>query len=239
MKSVTYVGVDGSVWPLTARDHEGVFLQATPDELRAEGDGGPIAGSLDLVVADNSPEGEDLEPVWVTERAWRRAWSVREFGTLRVDDGEGSDHWLRVRLSVPISGFPEVSPEGFVEFSQAVVADVSVWSRRFEFVGSSVLVANSGDVDVWPRVRWGLAGELTMPSGAVVQLPEVPSPRTILLDPSESCAVVDDSGVVDEPVWKGLRGKVFPEMIPAGQAREFQLPEGATLIVHEGVVSPW
>lgn len=239
MKSVSYLGVDGSVWPLTARDHGGVFLQATPDEMRSEGDGEPVSGSLDLVVADNSPDGFELDRVRVSERRWRRAWSPRLFGTLRVEDDEGQDYWLRVRLASAISGFPEVDPEGYVEFSQEVVGESAWWWHTSVLPGPSAVVTNSGDVDVWVRVRWEKAGVLLMPSGAVVQLPAVSAPRTILLDPSESCVVVDDSGVVDEPVWRGLRGKVFPEIVPAGESRTFGLPDGAVLMVDEGVVSPW
>ncbi len=239
MKSVSYAGVDGSVWPLTSVGHAGVFLQATPDELRSDEDGEPIAGSLDLVVADHLPGGVRLDDVRVVERRWRRAWSVRKFGTLRVDDDEGVNHWLRVRLASPIAGFPEVDPEGYVEFSQSVIAESPVWWRTQTFGPGSAPVSNSGDVDGWPRVRWESAGRLVMPSGAVVDLPSVSAPRTVLLDPHESCVVLDDSSAVDEVVWRQLRGRVFPEVVPAGEVRKFTVPAGASLIFNEGVASPW
>ena len=239
MKSVSYTGVDGSVWPLTSTDHAGVFLQATPDELRSEEDGEPVAGSLDLVVADHLPDGGELDDVRVVERRWRRAWSPRMFGTLRVDDDEGVDHWLRFRLASPIAGFPEVDPEGYVEFSQSVIAESPVWWRSQTFGPGAVQVSNSGDVDGWPRVRWESAGRLVMPSGAVVDLPAVSAPRTVLLDPHESCVVLDDSGDVDEAVWRQLRGRVFPEVVPVGEVREFVVPDDAALIFNEGVTSPW
>ncbi|MCT1411647.1 hypothetical protein [Corynebacterium sanguinis] len=65
------------------------------------------------------------------------------------------------------------------------------------------------------------------------------APRTVLLDPHESCVVLDDSGAVDEVVWKQLRGRVFPEVVPAGEVREFVVPDDAALIFDEGVASPW
>ena len=239
MKSVSYTGVDGSVWPLTSTDHAGVFLQATPDELRSDEGGEPIAGSLDLVVADHLPGGVRLDDVREIERRWRRAWSPRTFGTLRVDDDEGVDHWLRFRLASPIAGFPEVDPEGYVEFSQSVVAESHVWWRSQTFGPGAAQVSNSGDVDGWTRVRWESAGRLVMSSGAVVDLPTVSAPRTVLLDPHESCVVLDDSGAVDEVVWKQLRGRVFPEVVPVGEVREFVVPDDAALIFNEGVTSPW
>ena len=239
MKSVTYVGVDGSVWPLTSTDHAGAFLQATPDELRSDEDGEPVSGSLDLVVADHLPDGGELDDVRVVERRWRRAWSTHRFGTLRIDDDEGEDYWLRVRLAAPIAGFPEVDPDGYVEFSQSVVGESPVWWRTQTFGPGVAQVSNSGDVEGWPRVRWESAGRLIMPSGAVVDLPEVDNPRTVLLDPHESCVVLDDSGTVDEVVWRQLRGRVFPEVVPVGEVRQFTVPTGASLILSEGVVSPW
>ena len=239
MKSVSYIGVDGSVWPLTSTDHAGVFLQATPDELKSEEDGEPITGSLDLVVADHLPDGTRMDDVREIERRWRSAWSTRQFGTLRVDDDEWVDHWVRMKLAAPIAGFPEVDPEGYVEFSQSVVAESPVWWRTKTYLPGTVQVSNSGDVDGWTRVRWESAGRLVMPSGAIVDLPSVSAPRTVLLDPHESCVVLDDSGVVDEVVWRQLRGRVFPEIVPVGEARRFTVPDKATLIFDEGVVSPW
>ncbi|WP_257202943.1 hypothetical protein [Corynebacterium cystitidis] len=239
MKSVTYVGIDGSLWPLTDPSHEGVFLQAVPDVLRSDERGESVSGVLDFVVADHDSNGADLRPIRVTERRWRRAWSVRKFGTLRVEDDEGVDFWLRVRLALPIEGFSEVDPDGYVAFSQSVEADSDVWMTTMTHQGINVTVTNNGDVEAWPRVRWLKSGDLIMPSGAATNLPSVPAARTIILDPKQSCIVLDDESVEDNSVWRALRGKVFPEPIPVDETRSFIIPEGSTLSIDVGVASPW
>lgn len=241
MKSVTLIGVGGSTWPLTSVHHEGVFLRAEPTNLDPGNEGGTIEGSLDLVIADNSPAGGELAPIDVTERKWRDAWSMREFSTLIVADDEGvGDYFLPLKLAARIPDFPEFDADGYVDFSQSVVSDSEVWRRTITVDGAAAGVVNVGDVDVWPRVRWTRAGNLVMPSGAIVKLPAVPSPRTIWLDPSESCVVKDDNGVVDHALWLSLRGGVFPEPVPPGdELRPFGLPADAQLIYDIGVYSPW
>lgn len=240
MKSVELVGVDGSVWPLTSVEHNGVFLKAEPTSLSAESDGEPVSGQLDLVVADHLPFGEELRPIRETSRLWRNAWSVRKWSKLVVKDDEGlGPYFLDVRLSTHIDDFGEVDPDGFVEFSQAVRGKTSSWSRTVRHEGDVVRVANTGDVDSWPRVRWDKAGVLAMPSGATINLPAVESPRTIWLDPRESCVVKDDAGNIDREIWLALRGSVFPEVLPADdEYREFGLPDGAVLFYEIGE-SPW
>ena len=237
MRSVTYVGVDGSVWPLTSTDHAGVFLQATPSDLTVENE--KLSGSLDLVVADHTPDGVDLGELSEIESRWRRAWSQRVFGTLRVEDELRVDAWLRVKLASPVPSFPEFGADGYQEFEQSVVADSHVWWRSHVFHDGVVTVVNSGDVDGWVRVRWEQPGDVVMPSDAVLSLPPVGEPRTIVLDPHESCIVLDDTGAVDAALWRQLRGGVFPEIVPAGERRVFTVPEGATLLFNEGVYSPW
>lgn len=237
MRSVTYIGVDGSVWPLTSMDHAGVFLQATSTDLAAEDDA--LSGSLDLVVADHTPDGAHIDELGEVEARWRRAWSHHVFGTLRVEDEQREDAWLRVKLAAPVPSFPEFGIDGYQEFEQSVVADSPVWWRSRVFHGGVVTVINSGDVDGWARVRWTQPGDLVMPSGAVLSLPPVEEPRTIVLDPHESCIVLDDAGEVDPELWRQLRGGVFPEIVPAGEQRVFTIPEGATLLFNEGVHSPW
>lgn len=237
MRSVTYVGVDGSVWPLTSVDHAGVFLQATPNDLAVED--GFLSGSLDFVVADHSPDGVVLGELSEIEARWRRAWSTRVFGSLRVDDEERPSAWLRVKLASHIAAFPDFSVDGYQDFSQSVVAEGDSWFRSYEFPGPSVTVVNGGDVDGWVRIRWQAGGKVTLPSGASFTLPAVSSPRTIVLDPRESCVVMDDEGNADILVWKSLRGSVFPEVIPPGEQRTFTIPSGSSLFFDEGVVSPW
>lgn len=237
MRSVTYVGVDGSVWPLTTVDHDGVFLQATPSDLTVEDE--KLSGSLDLVVADHSPDGVELGELSEIESRWRRAWSTRQYGTLRVGDERRPSAWLRVRLSAPIPAFPDFGADGYQDFSQSVVAEGDSWFRTYEFPDPAVTVVNGGDVDGWVRIRWQEGGKVILPSGASFTLPEVAAPRTIVLDPRESCVVLDDDGNIDRSVWKSLRGSVFPEMIPPGEQRVFTIPNDSMLLFDEGVMSPW
>lgn len=240
MKSVELVGVDGSLWPLTAVEHHGVFLKAEPLALAADVDDETVTGQLELVAADNLPFGGQLRPIRETSRKWRNAWSLRKWSKLVVSGGDvGLDYFLDVQLSAPIPDFSEVDPEGFVDFSQAVRGKTRSWLRTVRHEGDVVRVANTGDVDAWPRVRWVDAGRLVMPSGAVINLPAVESARTIWLDPRESCVVKDDAGNIDRELWLALRGSVFPEVLPADdEYREFGLPNGAVLFYEIGE-SPW
>lgn len=240
MKSVTLIGVDGSEWPLTSVDHAGVFLKAEPTNLEPGNIGEPIEGSLDLVIADHSPFMGELHSISVTERLWRNAWSMREYSTLVVmdDDGPGA-YYLKLRLAAPIPDFPEFDPDGYVDFTQSVVSESDVWQQMVSSDESTVNVVNSGDVDVWVSVEWSQAGTLVMPSTAAIVLPAVSSPRSMHLDPEESCIVTDSDGAIDYGLWRSLRGKVFPEPVTPGETRKFGVPEGAKLIYHVGVYSPW
>lgn len=241
MFSVAVHGVDGSVWPLTESRHLGVFLGRAPVGLRSSGDWEPVAGSLELVVADNDSDGRKLDDINVTMRKWRRAWSMHNYGTLRINDPGSWETWIRLRLSEPIPDLPDVDSEGYEEFVQAVVADPKFpwWVRTRTYRETSFEVANAGDYETWPRVRWKQGGTVRMPSGATISLPTVPQWRTIHLDPYESCAVVDDSGKLDRPLWRQLRNRVFPEALPVGAARRFSIPSGAQLLVDERIDDPW
>lgn len=240
MFEVSWHGVDGSVWPLLDVAHRGVFLKRNPVELRSSG-GDPVSGVLELVVADNNPDGRELAPIDETVRLWRRSWSRHTFGTLRVNDPGSWETWLPLRLSESVGSLPAVDAHGFEEFTQAVVSDPAhpYWRRTRVYSSPSFKVANAGEYETWPRVRWVQGGTLVMPSGASVTLPSVSSPRTLFLDPFESCAVVDDSGVLDRELWRRLRGQVTPEPIPVGEVREFTIPGGAQLLVDERVDDPW
>lgn len=241
MKTVHYAGVDGSMWDLSSVAHQGVFLSRNPVDLAAD-ESGVVSGSLELVVADNDPDGRRMDGIEVTMRRWRQAWSLRRDGWLQVR-AEGSwEAVLRVRLAAVVPSLPEDDPRGYVEFSQQVTSDParrSWWTRTRDYRGGQVSPVNTGDVEAWARVRWEQAGTLVQPSGARVVLPAVDSPRTIWLDPQESCLVVDDRGVRDDALWRRLRGVCFPEPIPAGEQRTFGLPPGAALLVDERVDDPW
>lgn len=238
MRECTLFGVDGSVWPVTAWEHRGVFLKAEPTDLQADEEG-VISGSLELVVADHQPGGEVLPAISETMSRWRRAWSKHRDCTLQVEN-ESDTLTLQLRASGVVAGFPSVEMEGFEEFSQPVTTVAhSAWLRHSTRPGPQVQVVNAGDEEAWVSVRWTEGGQLVQPSGATVTLPSVPSPRTVVLDPSESCVVVDDSGVVDRPLWVDLRSRVFPEPVPAGKARDFTVPAGAQVLFDERVDDPW
>ena len=231
MKSVSYRGVDGSVWPLTEWAHRGVFLKEGALELApGEDDGSGLSGVLSLVVADNAPDGAELDPIEETMQAWRRAWSPRLFGSLVVRGAqEAAETWARVRLAAPIPDLTVIDPEGFEEFEQQAVAESRRWLRTEALPGPEVIVFNGGAGDVWPRVRWQAGGVLVFPSGARVELPTVEEPRTVWLDPGLGCAVVADDGERDVELWRRLRGRVFPEVVPPGEGRVFRVPDGAVV----------
>lgn len=240
MKAVKLVGVDGSIWPLTSVEHAGVFLKAEPVDFAAEPESGKTTGTLELVIADNSPTGKPLRPISVSKRQWHNAWSLRKWSKLIVSGGDGGqDYFMEVKLSSPIPDFSELDPEGYVEFLQSVIGRSKSWLRAVSHHAPIARAANTGDFDVWPRMRWQQAGVLVMPSGAAVEVPAVDSPRTVWLDPKESCVVKDDAGVIDRDLWISLRGNIFPEVLPADdQYREFHLPDGAVLL-YEVEESPW
>ena len=231
MEAVTYLGADGSQWPLTAREHRGVFLREGALSLvpgdDAEADS-RLSGSLQLVVADNDPEGRGLASIDEAMRLWRRAWSRRLWGTLLVRGApEAPRSWARVRLAAPVPDLTRVDPEGCEEFDLQVVGQSRRWLRTQTVVGPTAVVVNGGDREVWPRVRWRSGGVLVLPSGAKVTLPTVGDWRTVHLDPWLGCEVVTDAGVRDDVLWRRLRGVVFPEVVPAGEQRMFRVPEGA------------
>ena len=87
-------------------------------------------------------------------------------------------------------------------------------------------------------MKWTEGGNLTLPSGAVYELPTVSTPRTIWLDPTLGCKITDDSGVRDDALWRSLRGLVFPEVVPAGQSRVFGIPVGATILWEDELEDP-
>lgn len=240
VRDITLFGVDGSVWPLTDRAHTGVFLKSNPLELRASS-GEAVAGTLELVVADNDPDGAELDPISVTMPKWRRAWSPRRYATLRINDPDSWDAWLPLRLSEVIPDLPPLEPEGFEEFTQAVVSDPRhpYWRRTHVYQTTECVVVNGGDHEMWASVQWLRGGTVTMPSGATFTLPTVPEWRRILLDPFESCDVVSQDGVRDEVLWRQLRGRVFPESVPVGETRTFRIPQGAHLLIDERVDDPW
>ncbi|MGV0327301.1 hypothetical protein ACUY2E_10245 [Corynebacterium confusum] len=238
MREFTLFGVDGSVWPLTSWEHAGVFFRAEPVDLQADDDG-RISGSLDLVVADHRPDGSRVGTIDDVMSAWRRAWSKHRDCTLRVDDDKDSLS-LRLRLESVVPNLPSLDAEGYEEFSQSVVApEGAAWLRKSSRLGPSVRVVNAGDHEAWVSIRWQRGGSVRLPSGATFILPTVPEPRTILLDPGESCAVVDVDGVLDRSLWVELRSRVFPEPVPPGQVREFVVPEGASVLFNERVDDPW
>lgn len=123
-----------------------------------------------------------------------------------------------------------------------VKEDLGFWSTS-EVTGQGIVtVTNFGDVDIYPRLTWeGDGGDVIMPSTASFNLPalEDGQRRTLELSPAESMVVLDDDGEVDPVLWKMLRGVVLPEMVPAGQARTYHLPDGATLAWRLGVLDPW
>lgn len=237
MVAISYTGVDASTWNLTDVDHDGIFMEEGALSVLRGVDGEPLSGALNLVVADRNQDASFIRRINATMMLWRAAWSPREWGTLRVTGPRG-ESFAQVRLSNPVPDLTTVDPEGFEAFEQQIAGRTSRWLRTRTSTLPWSTVANGGDHEIWPRVKWTEGGNLTLPSGAVYELPTVSTPRTIWLDPTLGCKITDDSGVRDDALWRSLRGLVFPEVVPAGQSRVFGIPVGATILWEDELEDP-
>lgn len=261
---VEYLSPWGDRWPLTSVEHRGVFIREGSlrsfmgDVERTAAAGFRGAGQRTTSLAVKPLEvgftvcvvpGEEAERLWLD---WLRSWSYTSPGTLIVRNTSLGD----VRMSVWLRGVGEPDQltngeqwwGGYPSVEMTVAADGGLWwagpvaSRPLPSAASSqvVRVANSGDWFVRPRVRWqGAGAAVTMPSGARVTLPTTTAPRSLILDMSESCAVVDDSGVLDKGVWRRLAGGVVPEAVPPGGVREYRIEGRSQLLWRVPVLRPW
>lgn len=133
---------------------------------------------------------------------------------------------------------PATQPEhaGFIRLTVDVDAMDPLFYETDSETGT-VDVINTGVVKVWVNVWWEEGGSLVMPSGAISTLPTVAEPRTLVLNPHESCVVIDEDGVPDRDVWGTF--PTYPEAVMPGKFARFSAPAGALVSWRVGYTDPW
>lgn len=195
----------------------------------------PMTGTLTVFVRGD--EAADVDAVWA---GFRSGFSRTRQGTLVV---ESPSQVLSagVRLSGPIPA-PDEDPTsgGLVRDVQVpLVADRCGWWTDWLSESGTVTVTNWGDLTVWPQIRWnGSPGTVILPSGAKLALPRAAAERIVSLSMSQAGFVTDKEGVPDFKLREQMRG-AYPEGVPAGEKRTYQVPRGATLEWQIGVLDPW
>lgn len=195
----------------------------------------PMTGTLTVLVRGD--DAADVDAVWAE---FRSGFSRTRQGTLVV---ESPSQVLSagVRLSGPISN-PDEDPTsgGIVRDVQVpLVADQCGWWTNWLSETGTVTVTNWGDLTVWPKIRWnGSPGTVTLPSGAKLSLPRAAGERVVSLSMAQAGFVTDKEGMPDFKLREQMRG-AYPEGIPAGEKRTYQVPQGAALEWQIGVLDPW
>lgn len=188
----------------------------------------PMTGSFTLVVP--------------SREAWgvvREAFSTHKYGTLRLTSGgRVSELSVRLRVSLPSPGVrPGVGERVQVDLVSDGVGG-GVWLSRAVSRDSIVTVTNWGDVPLWPEVVWsGAGGRVVLPSGVGFTLPAVVGEHRLPLARVNAGRVFGPDGEVDRALSREV-GAVS-EMVPVGESREYQTPEGAVLVWSVGVFDPW
>lgn len=248
MYEMTYVSPDGASFALTGGQIE--VVEGGVDKLTgsvkeraytAVGMSGqlleshviePIRGALTLVI-DSTP----TKPAEVLVFELRRAFSHYRLGQLAVATPRGVAR-LRCRLDGTISDPTEVhSRSSGLELRIPLVADEGVWKVGPYTGAGKINVSNFGDVTTYLEITWQGGGPITLPSGATLTLPATSERRRLLLNPADSCAIIDDAGAVDHTLWQQI--PYLPEGVPAGGQRTYQLPAGATATWHVSTLDPW
>lgn len=253
MMFMEYTSPWGDTFPLMTRDVPRI-------QVDTDGVQGLVGEAEDVVVKAATSRGQVLDGLMVGEmtgtlvgrvyasdpvecdrlyRRWRAAWDRRTAGVLTAGRDDGQVFHAKVRAS-SVMAAPSRDPLNDIEvaFSMNVVADGGVWFTDEIGGEGSVEITNSGDVDLFPRIRWeGAGGQVRLPSGATFTLPAVTSERTLLLDDEESLGVLDATGRKDEALWP-LPGAVA-EGVPVRATRQYLLPAGATLLWQTAVFDPW
>lgn len=170
---------------------------------------------------------------------WRSAWDRRKEGVLRAGRDDGVVYHTRVRAAEVMDTMARDPLNGHeTEFSINVVSDLGLWFGDEISGEGTVEVTNSGDVKIYPSIRWeGAGGQVTLPSGATFLLPAVTTEHTLVLNDDDSLAVNDADGQLDHTLWP-LPGAVA-ECIPEGETRHYTVPPGATLVWQTATFDPW
>ncbi|MCX7491466.1 hypothetical protein OS127_02840 [Corynebacterium sp. P6129] len=272
MFDLIYTSPSGRTWHLSRYTHEGVFVDeggveglvgAVEEQVFASvGRAGqrlagqqaqPLSGGLSVSVVGTADR--SVMDAWLEFRA---DWSVRVPGTLTVVSPVLGSVSTPVRLrEVPAAPTKFLEPGAGDSMSLRLVGDDGVWWGSWLRVVSSggdvssVTVTNPGDVTVWPRLRVdrGCTGTITLPSGKQVSMTvpdddERAAGRWLLLDESESCAVLDENDRIDRALWLETRPGVVTEGVPPGTERTYRIQRAAgdgTVAIEwrPGYMDPW
>lgn len=170
------------------------------------------------------------------ESRFKAAFSHHKPGWVIVKGWPAGDLRLRAKWIDFSAPTRQAEHGAFTRLTVNIHAPKTLYMQEHSDTGV-VEVHNPGDDAVYTRVRWREGGHLVMPSQAVITLPTIPEERTLVLDPVESCVVLDDDDQPDNTLWGTF--PVYPEGVPVGEARTYQLPEGAALLWDVGYTNPW
>lgn len=201
----------------------------------------PISDTLQCVVSEAYCGGRSVEEVW---REFRDDWESTTpekpgWLVLGRPDGEGAFH-LPARLGGKLPG-ALINPSEMDEIpvSIPVIADQGQWLLPLSDDGV-VTVTNGGKGLIYPKIWWqGAGGVVTLPSGVKITLPPVTQPRILNLDYASSFEVLDNEGVIDDALWRSMRGSIVGEGVPIGSSRTYALPSGAMLHWSLIYLNPW
>lgn len=193
----------------------------------------PIRGSVAVLI--ESAPALDAETLALE---FRQAFHHRKQGQLAVATRWGTAR-LRVRRDGLIPDPKEVNGKTkTIELRIPVIADDGVWMLGPYSETGIAEVSNNGDTTVYVELQWsGTGGQVTLPSGAQLNLPSSPEPRKVLLNPWDACAVVNDKGSIDHSLWNRI--DTIPEGIPPEETATFRLPAGVTAVWQVGILDPW
>lgn len=253
MTKISYMSPYGKVIDLSASDWEtglrygglsGLKAKADITTIQALGQPGQVVESVRFPAMEGtltvalSGKGSPVDRVY---RRLCAAFSHTLPGTLRIHT---PCHGM-VSVQVRLAGF--ITPPKADLLGEETVDAVEIplicdqgvwWTQQVTGVGA-VDVINDGEIAVAIRIRWkGDGGKVTLPSGMVFDLPPVGDWRTLILDPEESCVVLDDNGQPDYGLWPS-KISVVPELVPPNQTRTFILPTGASAIWRIALTDPW
>ncbi|APQ42522.1 hypothetical protein phi16_gp017 [Corynebacterium phage phi16] len=173
--------------------------------------------------------------------AWRRAFHWNKPSTIWLTPTAGKDVFCHAVYSSPLDiPAQDLRDLEEVPFSWALDVDDGVWWDSPQTGTGNVTVTNWGDDYICPSVVWkGSSQKVTLPSGAVISLPNVSlqQPRRLLLDDEESLMVFDLDGNEDRSLWP--IDTAFAEGVPPLESREYVTTANATLEWAVPVLDPW
>lgn len=244
MLKATLMGANGKEWLLTGTQFSSEVLAplgvlqslvgvSSRSDVAIPGRAGVIPGQPRYGVLETSIDfylnaGErTLEEVYKDFRQAWNLWSAKSPTptTIKIEADHGlSPLFFDLWLSQPIPGAAvDMRTREAVTVTVNVFSPLGLAKSAPVMASGIVTVTNTGDVLIYPKIRWnGAGGEVTSPSGATFTLPSVSEPTVISLSP------------------RSLRlDGAFPEGVPPGESKTWSLPAGASMSWEILVADPW